>query len=265
MSANRKFGRLPRQFNQAVPHMSSVRLMRDVQLPPLPPSLDNAGTLPADLGIMMNDRLGDCTCAGLYHAIQVWTKDAQGAMWTEPDTCVLEAYREACGYDPADPNTDAGGAEQSVLAWATNTGMPMVMQDGTAARSKISAFVEIDPRNPRDVCMAIMECGLVYIGFNVPNLLPEDPGAVWDGRDMGPIEGGHCVICPGFARTNPNAPILDVISWGDRYTMTWEFWQKNVDECYALFSPLWIASSGQTPYGLDAAALQGIMQAIKAE
>ncbi len=260
---NRKLGRLPRQFDQSVPHMSSVRMMRAVQLPALPPSLNNAAALPVDLGVMLNATLGCCTCSGLYHAIQVWTQNAQGQMWTEPDSCVLEAYKEACHYDPANPATDAGGAEQDVLNWALNTGMPMETQAGPA-RNKLSAYVEIDPRNPRDVCEAIMECGLVYIGFNVPNLLPEDPGAVWDGRDMGPIEGGHCVILPGFTRTNPDAPTFDVISWGDRYTMTWEFWQKNVDECYGLFSELWIASTGQTPYGLDAAALSSLMQAIRA-
>ena len=60
------------------------------------------------------------------------------------------------------------------------------------------------------------------------------------------------------------APIFDVISWGDRYTMDWAFWQRYVDEAYALFSPLWIAASGHTPLGLDPATLQEIMQAIRA-
>lgn len=261
MSDTRKYGRLPRRFRPEIPHMSSVRLMRDVQLPALPQRLDNAASLPADLGIMMNATYGCCTCSGLYHAVQVWTKGAQGGMWTEPDSCVLEAYKEACHYDPANPATDAGGAEQDVLSWASNAGMPMVLGDGSAARSKLDAFVEIDPRNPRDVCEAIMECGVAYIGFGVPNLLPEDPGSVWDGRDMGPIEGGHCVVVSGF--TNPDAPVLDVISWGDRYTMTWDFWTKYVDECYGLFSPLWMKPAGQTPYGLDAAALEALMQSIR--
>ncbi len=260
MSTNRKYGRLPRQFDQRVPHMSSVRLMRSVQLPALPVRLDNAATLPADLGVMLNDRDGCCTCSGLGHAEQVWTKDAQGSMVTVPDSSIADAYRQVAGWDGVSGSpSDAGAAEQTVLSWASTVGL--LQSDGS--RQRLSAFVEIDPRNPRDVCEAIYEAGLVYIGFSVPNLLPEDAGSLWDGAvDLGPIEGGHCVICPGY--TNPSSPVLDVISWGDRYRMNWAFWERYVDECYCLFSPLWVAPSGKTPYGLDATALEALMQAIRA-
>jgi len=201
---------------------------------------------------MLNDRLGDCTCAGLGHAVQVWTNDAQSAMVTPTDADVLEAY-EVQGYNPKDPSTDRGANEQSVLSWAANVGM--LLPDGS--RSKLSAFIEVDPRNMTDVCEAIMECGLVYIGFSVPGDIPEAPGSTWD-NCAGPIVGGHCVILPGF-----NASAFDVISWGERYIMTRAFWAKYVDECYALASPLWIGATGRTPWGLDEATLEAIMQAIK--
>lgn len=200
----------------------------------------------------------NCTSAGAYHAVQVWTQDAAGAMLTEPDAMVEQFYSEATGFNPADPSTDQGGNEQAVLTRWLNTGLPMA--DGS--RSKLSAFVEVDPRNLRDVCEAIYECGVVYIGFSVPELLPEDPGALWDGfADLGQIEGGHCVVLTGFSV--PSAPTFDVISWGSRYTMNQRFFQRYVDEVYALASPLWINAAGRTPWGIDPATLAAIMQGIK--
>ncbi len=257
MSENRKYGRLPRRFDPRVPHYSAIRQMPGFQLPPLTEHADNAASLPPNLGSMNNDRLGCCTSSGLYHGIQVWTGDAQASMVTEPDALVLQAYEESAGYNPGDPATDRGADEQTVLSWALNTGLPVA--DGS--RSRLSAFVELDPRNLTDVCEAICECGFVYIGFSVPRLLNENPGAVWGGEDLGPIEGGHCVILSGYSGLED--PIFDVISWGDRYKMTTAFWQKYVDEAYALASPLWIGATGRTPWGLDMATLEQLMQAIR--
>lgn len=254
-----RYGRLPRAFMPEVPHLSALKMMRGTELPALPQKVDNALGLPPNLGVMLNDRLGDCTCAGLYHAIQVWSQDAQGTMLTEPDALVLRAYEESCGYHPDLPESDRGGVEQDVLSWAAASGVPMA--DGS--RSKLAAFVEVDPRNLADVCEAIWQCGLIYIGFEVPKLLPEEPGFLWSGKnDLGPIEGGHCVILTGFS--NPADPSFDVISWGDRYTMDASFWRKYVDEAYALASLLWIErSAGETPWGIDLAALEALMQAIR--
>ena len=255
-----KYGRLPRTFDPAVPSLAPLKMMKSIRLPPLLYEVHNAAKLlpPGNLGYMLNDRLGCCTASGLYHAVQVWSQNARGVALTEPDTCVLQAYEEACGYDPTNSATDAGGIEQSVLAWATNTGLPM--NDGS--RSKLAAFVEVDGRKPHvDVCETIQECGLLYIGFEVPRLLPEEPGAVWEDRDYGPVVGGHCVILPGFK--NPDDPVFDVISWGDHYTMTAGFFERYVDESYALLSPLWFKETGTTPWGLDAATLTAIMEAVK--
>src|ERR1700680_4913353 len=156
MPEPRRSARLPRQFDPAVPHLSSLKMMTAIQFPVLPQVVDWTAKLPAgNLGMMLNQDLGDCTVAALYHGVQVWTGNALGQTYTEPDSCVLDAYEEKCGYHPDDPSSDRGGDEQPVLAWATNTGM--LMSDGS--RSKLAAFVEVDPRNMTDVCEAIYECG----------------------------------------------------------------------------------------------------------
>lgn len=78
-----KFGRLPRAFNPRVPHLSS--LLMGVDLPAPPASLDYTSVLPTSLGMFGNDSLGDCTCAAVMHALQVWSANATGVCDTEPD------------------------------------------------------------------------------------------------------------------------------------------------------------------------------------
>src|ERR1700677_1036737 len=89
-----KLGRLHRTYDSRVPHMSA--LLAGQTLTPPPASADYTKGMPADLGMMLNDTLGDCTCAAVYHAIQVWTFNANdkkaAKMITEPDSDVEKLY-----------------------------------------------------------------------------------------------------------------------------------------------------------------------------
>jgi hypothetical protein len=254
-----KLGRTRRTFDPRVPHMSALLAGRTP--PPPPPSVDNTADMPPNLGMMLNDTLGDCTCAAFYHALQVWSFNANPPMQTQPDPDVERLYELACGYNPRTPGEGPGGNEQHVLTYLLRQGAP-VGPEG-AARHKITAFVEVDPRNTDDVKRTIAECGLAYIGFNVPTfLMPPDqpPPEVWDVQPgNSEIVGGHAVVLAGY-----DAGGARVISWGAYYTMTWAFFAQYVDEVYALADATWIASKGTTPAGLSLAQLEAQMQALKA-
>lgn len=251
-------GRKPRTFRPEIPHWSALRQMKAPV--PIPDAKNWLDGMSGNFGMMLNDQLGDCTCAGMYHARQVWTFNASGVEVTEPDSAVLDAYEEACGYDPTNPATDEGGAEQNVLSWWTKTGL-----ETTDGRDKLAAFIELDPRNLFDVKEAIYECGLVYIGFNVPNWLMASGQvpAVWDANTTGDnsIVGGHCVVLPGYDFSG-SGELFDLISWGSSYQMTASFWNQFVDEAYALFDASWLAKTGKTPLGLTLAQAQGLMRAL---
>lgn len=256
-----KTGRLPRRFDPRVPHLSALRLMKTVRLPQLLPQWDWAARLPTDLGAMLNTSLGDCTCAALGHAEQVWTAYAQGQMMT-PSDAQIEALYERFGYSPADPESDRGAVEQDVLTSALNVGIPM--PDGTMSR--ITAFFEVDPRNTDDLCEVVQEFGLAYIGFSVPSgFMDAGPAKVWDvSPSFGQIEGGHAVILTGFDRSDPANPTFNVVSWGERdWTMTTAFVRQYVDEAYAISSDLWIERTGKTPYGLTPEALAALGSALR--
>src|SRR5271170_6637603 len=184
----RKLGRKPRTFNPKIPHMSAM--LAAMTLPAPPASVDWTHGL-TSFGMMLNDTLGDCTCAAVYHARQIWTANA-GTEITEADSCVLALYEAVGGYNPSNPNSDNGANEQDVLTYLLNTGAPIANN----LRDKIVAFVEVDPRNIDDVKRTINDCGVAYIGFNVPSsLMSMDIAPLWevDPNNMG-FDGGHAII-----------------------------------------------------------------------
>ena len=255
-----RLGRKARKFNPRVPHLSALMGSKHRRLMPIPVDRDYTAGMPDDLGEMLNDELGDCTIAAKYHARQVRTFVATGKMVTESDACVEQFYEEACGYIPGDPTTDQGGNMQDVLTYEVTKGLPI--GDGTQ-RLKIAAFVEIDPRNPDDLMLAIDECGLIDIGFNVPAfIMPDDavPPLVWDVQATNrSIIGGHDVIQPGRV-----GGIYTTVSWGSpNYRMTEAFFEEYVDEAYGIITEEWITSTGKTPFGLGLSDWQALMEALK--
>jgi hypothetical protein len=252
-----KFGRLQRTYNPRVPHLSSLLAGCTLKAPPK--SADWTKGMPKNLGMMLNDTLGDCTCAAVYHAIQVWTFNT-GKIVTEPDSDVEKLYIMACGYNPRVPGEGPGGNEQHVLTYLMEQGAPLGPKGAT--RHKIAAFVEVDPRNLDDVKWTINDCGLAYIGFNVPQSVQppgEMPPSVWEYvPDQSNIIGGHAVILAGYDDAGAR-----VISWGQYYTMTWEFFAHFVDEVYAIADANWVEKKKTTPGGMTMEELEAQMQALK--
>lgn len=223
-------------------------------LPAIPLCVDYGNGMPASLGVMLNDSLGDCTCAAVGHAQQVWSFNTTH-MITPSDAQIEALYEAAGGYVPGDPSTDNGAVEQTVLSYWLNNAVDS---------NKLAAYVEVDPTSLLDVRYTIWQCGLAYIGFNVPNYLMDNlmaAGSVWDVDPSGDnaSAGGHAVIITGF-EANGN---MQVISWGSFYTMTPAFWAANVDECYGLIDSDWLRTTGHTPVGMTIDQLESLMQSLK--
>jgi hypothetical protein len=246
-----KLGRKPRGHDLRIPKLAA--LPRTSVAAPV--EVDYMSGLPSSLGAMLNDELGDCTCAAAGHAIQLWTFNT-ASMVTPPDSAIEELYEEAGGYVPGDPSTDNGCVEQEVLTdWLNDP----------IAGNELTAFVEVDQTNMTDVEQTIWECGLIYIGFNVPAYLMNrltGAGAVWDVARPGDdttIVGGHAVVVAGY-NVSGNMPL---ISWGNPYSMTPAFWAQYVDECYGLVNKDWVATTGKTPAGLSLTDLETLMQSLR--
>jgi hypothetical protein len=251
---------LARDFDPKVPHLSAVITSKPQS--PLRRSRHWGSRMPTDLGMMLNDKLLNCTCAAFYHALQVWSFNAgarsSAQMVTASDINVTELYKVACGYDPKKPGEGPGGKAQQVLRYLLNQGAPI----GRRRRNRILAYIEVDPRQVNDVKRAINDCGLVYVGFHVPKYLGAQNRHLPKVWDVDPsnrrILGGHAVVLPGY-----DEHTLDVISWGRFYKMTWAFFSKYVDEVYAIADQAWIAATGKTPGGLTIEDLETQMRALR--
>jgi hypothetical protein len=236
-----KLGRLPRKNNEKIRMMGSLK--RRLPIPPL--ACDNTRGV-TNFGMMLNDMLGDCTCAAVYHARQIWNGD------TQPDSSVEELYERACGYLPLNPSTDQGGNEQDVLTYLLQNGMPLA--DGSV--DKIVGFIEANHRNLDEVKLAVEQFGVAYIGLSVPSNIFDmfgTPSARWEYDPKATSEGLHAVVVVGYDEDS-----FTIVSWGSLYKLSYEFFLNQVDEVYAIASNDWL-KQGKTPLGLDMAALQALM------
>lgn len=213
------------RLGKHAPKQVKTLKMRDYITQPLPvPNIYGLSYKVKNLGMMLNDTLGDCTCAAVGHIIQSWTAEA-GKEVILSDAEVEKLYENSCGYNPADPSTDQGGIEIDVLNyWKANT----------VFGHALSAYVTINYADPQEVKEAVYYFGGSYIGLQLP--LAYQTASVWNvqhGANGAPGSwGGHAVPIVDY---NPGGPI--VISWGKKIQMTWGAMNKYADEAYALLSP----------------------------
>lgn len=252
-----RLGRKPRTFRN-IPTRSKMEIALRQKLPPIPPE-ENYLSGQSQWGAFLNDQLGDCTCAAVYHALQILSRQTSTEI-PVADTDVLGLYEAACGYRPGDPSTDNGGIEQTVLQYWKTTGAPL-----NGSRNKLYGFFEVDPRNTDDIQRSVWECGALYIGFEVPEYLMQDLKSEWDyrpGQEGAGLVGGHAVVVGGYSQS---AGTYDLISWGSVFKMSQTFWTEFVDEAYALISTDWVSQTGKTPLGISLDELDLLMGTVTSD
>jgi hypothetical protein len=207
-------------------------------------------------GMMRNDTIGDCTCAAIAHAIQIWTKNA-AAEQTLSDDSVVKLYSAITGYNPKTGANDNGAVESDVLKYWLRNGV-----EG----HHLDAFVSLQPHSIEDIKDAVWLFGGCYIGLSLPKSAQAQIGGLWtvpasglSGDGAPGSWGGHAVYVVGY-----DARGLTVITWGGLQRMSWNFWWAYCDEAYGLLSRDWIAKNGIAASGFNFAALSMDIQALKA-
>ncbi|MDD5301491.1 MAG: hypothetical protein PHS14_00165 [Elusimicrobia bacterium] len=221
------------------------------ELPEIPAAADYSRAVPSGAwGMLANDRLGDCTCAAAGHLIQQWTGSVGSAV-TPADADIVAAYSAITGYNPADPSTDRGAVELDVLNFWRAAGI---------AGHKIGAYAAVDPRDRAHVRAGAYLFGGLYLGVALPrSAQAQDTWDVaGDGPDAAPGSwGGHAVSVAAY-----DADGLYIVTWGALKRVTWAFWDRYVDEAYAVLSPDFLDGKGQTPAGFNLAQLQQDLAAV---
>lgn len=221
--------------------------------PPAPPKVEDWTKKVQNWPMMLNDQIGDCTCACAGHMIEEWTAYAHAPGYTPADPQILQAYEAVGGYKPEDPSTDQGAVILDVLNYWRQTGI---------AGHPIQSYVGIDPKNHSEVEDAVYLFGNCYIGVQLP--LSAQNQRVWSVPPGGPTGqgapgswGGHAIPIVEYDSRG-----VTVITWGAKKRVTWSFLDTYCDEAYAVLSADWIAANNQAPSNFDLAQLQADLSAI---
>lgn len=247
--AGLKLGRKPASFD-------SRTLKLTTYAPSLPPAplMKNWGTVESDWGMMVNDKLGDCTIASAGHIVLMDTA-ARGNAVIIPDSEIVKAYSAVSGYDPVSGANDDGAVELRVLNYWRQTGI---------GGHKILAYVSIPPRNTALLRQAIYLFGSVYAGVNLPISAQNQgiwrPTGVGEGDSAPGSWGGHAVPLVGYDTAS-----FACVTWGDVKWLTEPWWNLYGDEAYAVISEDWSAPAGLAPNSFNLDQLKADLAAITKE
>lgn len=222
-------------------------------LPPAPNSVDYQNKIgEGNWPMMVNDKLGDCTCAAVGHVIQQWTTYTDKTLILSDDQ-IVSLYETVGGYNPSDPNTDQGAVEVDVLNYWLNNAI---------YNNPLNAYASLELMNHNEVMDAVYWFGNCYIGVALP--ISAQNQEVWAVPPGGPVGagapgswGGHAVPVVAYDERG-----LTVVTWGAIKRMTWQFWDTYCDEAYALLSEDWMKNN-LNPGGLSWQQLVKDMSLIK--
>ncbi len=241
-----RLGRLPARADDRTLRLATYMAGT---LPPSRPAVDYLSKV-SSFPLYDNSVIGDCTCAAAAHLIESWTAYA-GSIILPADAAVLQAYEQVGGYVPGQPNTDHGAVMLDVLRRWASTGL---------MGRKITAYVAVNHLNRQEVELALEWFGGLYVGVALPRSAQFQ--AIWqvvpDPMGTPGSWGGHAIQVGRYDQT-----YLYCTTWGAIKQMTWDWWNRYVEECWAILSPDWL-SDEKSPEGLDIAALQGDLQKVRA-
>lgn len=235
----------------------TLRLERYTSRLPTPPATVDWSKKVTSLGMMLNDRIGDCTCATAGHMIQTWTAN-DAAQVTIADADVLRAYSAVSGYDPATGANDNGAVELDVLKYWQRTGI---------GGHKLFAFAAIPVGDVVTLRQAVWLFGGAYIGVSLPQLAMDQvaAGRPWTLpswydrlRGRGRIIGGHAVSICAYTPT-----AFYVHTWGQVQPVSLSWLARYADELWAVLPVSdWTNEDRQSPSGFDFATLRADLTAV---
>jgi hypothetical protein len=215
----------------------------------------------ADWGMFANDIIGDCTCAAVAHMVMLFTSHT-GKLVVPELVDVLKMYSALTGYDSAQTDsdgnnpTDTGAAITDVLDYWQTIGL---------SGHKILGWAQIDHTSLLAQHQGVWLFGALDVGVQLPANAQKqfEAGKNWEVTvRRSPIEGGHCIVEPGYGRKG-----RDYISWGKGDQKASDPWGlKYVDEGYVVFADHdWIdEATGLAPNGFNASELRKDLKAIAA-
>ena len=238
----------------------SLKMMRILKLP-LPPipetfSVDAAYPKLSDKEIFLNDKMGDCVIAQHAHQELRFQYLQLGQQIVIQDSDVRAEYLRQTG------GQDTGLDMLTSLGIWRNQGFLI-----GGKTYKIHAYATVGWKDHDEVMLGCMIFNGIAFGMQVPQSAMDqtNAGKPWTvvSNDGGNL-GGHAVYKFKWLKIiglNVIGPVC--LTWGIEQQMTWEFWDKYVDECYVIIDERdpWIAANDPNNH-LDMPALEAYLVAI---
>jgi hypothetical protein len=214
-----KLGKLPAKYDYRTLPLKLILK----KLPTIPSefNVDSQYSGIYDNFMFKNDQYGDCVIASRAHQTLRFEFKEQKAQIQIPDNDVVREYL-----------LESGGADSGLVMLDS---LNHWRKDGWTINGQpycIYAFAKVTYLHHDDVMAGVYLLDGLYAGFLVPAscLTQFRDGQVWDiVENDGGIIGGHAIYIVGY---NCIGPIC--MTWGRRQQMTWAFWDKYVDEAFAI-------------------------------
>ena len=212
---------------------------------PVPPKVFDYGPMVKNYPMALNDSLGICTLAGVVHLLQVWYAELGETFVYPGDDLMRSTYFGMSG------GQDTGLVEASVLQVWMTTGL---------FSTKIAAAVPVNPKDETEFRAACYLFGGVYLGLEMPSNADQQfenhqPWHLTIPRAQ--VAGGHCVVATGCNRDG-----INLITWGEETTMTWDFWDTYGTEAHAVIPQAFVELDHGPVAGLDILALQADLKLV---
>jgi hypothetical protein len=236
--------KLGRKFAPVRTNMPRMANYIGIHVLPLLPVKAGWGQGLTNWKMFLNDRLGDCTAAGIAHLIMLWNNQWNRNVVIE-DQQVQDLYvaitgEEGAAYNPVTGANDNGCVEQDVLTY--------IQKNGFAGHT-IAGFAFADPKNIQMIKACIYLFGSCYVGVSLP--ISAQNQLTWDVTDpnlrgdaLPGSWGGHCVILNAY---DDIAKKFTCVTWGAQKDLTYAWWEAYGDEGWGVMSQDWLGPNSLSP------------------
>jgi hypothetical protein len=271
MSTNRSAGKRganPRSHGVVIPRLENhVDAELLASLPAASGIVDRESRV-GSWPIYLNNQIGDCTCAGMGHAVAQWTafsgSTPGGAMFA--DQVIQEMYSAVSGYDPTTGANDNGAELYQVCDYMMKTGIT----DVNGKLHKIAGYADIAGFNNLGYLKQVLNAfGTVYLGVNVGNQdeVNFSDGKPWtlpvNGKQVGADNVDHCIVMSYSGFSVPGVYDSEtIITWGAEQKMNVPWAWTNIGEAIAIVSEDWMEANGDTLLGQSMAQLIAELKSV---
>jgi hypothetical protein len=214
-----------------------------------PPPVLNRSHVNFTPELYRNDTLPNCTAVSYANAARAIAA-LNGFGLIVDQAKVVQFYSDCVGNPPDLAATDGAVLADVLLHQARH-------QVDIGPQSLVANYGTVDHTSRTALANGMVRLGSVYLGVTLRDRDMQTVGGVWDvvdGRDDGPIVGGHCVI--GFDYTGlRDADTVRIGTWGTWQATSWRWLAARLDEGWAMVWRELARADGRFYSGLTADGL----------